>query len=582
MEDRWAVGLALATAAGALAARPFPLWAGVAIVLLALAARRPVLLCAGAAIVASTLGARSWAGLENPPPPGPLDAVVTLVSDPQPVDAAVRVDVRHRQKRLEGWARGPAAAALRERAAGERVHLTGRIGVVPPEARMRLAVRHVGARLSITEVGRPAGGSAPSRVANALRRTLTKGAASLPRDERALFTGLVLGDDRDQSPALADDFRAAGLSHLTAVSGQNVAFVLAAAWPLLRLLRLRGRFVAGLAVLALFGVMTRWEPSVLRAEAMAAVALFAWTIGRPASTLRLLALAVAGLLLVDPLLVRSIGFLLSVGACVGIAVLAPALAARLPGPRPIAAAVAVTLAAQVGVAPVLAPVFGGVPVAAVPANLLAVAAAGPVMTWGMTGGLVAGVVPPQVAAVIHAPTHLLVAWIAGVARWAAGLPLSSLSLEGMTVALVLVAAACARPRLRVPAVAGLLVLALMPVWAGARPIRGAAIAGGPHLWRSGRATVLVADATAPARQVLAGLRAAGVRRLDAVVIERGSGAARALDPVLARYPPRAVLSVPGTTARVGPLTVTVGVKGRATVTPTTSRDGPAAPLRPPR
>jgi hypothetical protein len=299
---------------------------------------------------------------------------------------------------------------------------------------------------------------------------------------------------------------------------------------------------------------------------MAAIAMVAFTAGRPASTLRLLALAVAGLLLVDPLLVRSVGFLLSVGACVGIAVLAAPLARRLPGPHPVRLAAAVTLAAQVGVAPVLAPAVGGVPVAAVPANLLALAAAGPVMTWGMTAGLVAGLAPPRVAAAIHAPTHLLVAWIAAVAHWAARLPLSRLSLLGVLAAVALVAAALRRPSARPLAWAALLALALAPLWVGTRPVPGRpVVAGGPHLWRAGGATVLVADGTGRPHEVLAGLRDAGVLRIDVVVMERGSGPAKALDPVLARYRPRTILSAPGTGAQVGPLTVAVGDGGRATV-----------------
>lgn len=565
MADGWAVVLALGAAGGALVARPLPLALGVALVAVALVLRRPALLCIAAALLASTMGARAWAGLEGAPT-GRLDAFVTLVSDPQPVDAAVRVDLRYRHKRVEAWARGGAAAALRTRAAGERVHLVGALTRVPPQARARLAVRHVAARLSIARVGVHTDGDAVSRIANRMRRTLVRGARSLPPDLRALYTGLVFGDDRDQPPQMADDFRAAGLSHLTAVSGQNVAFALAAAWPLLRVLGLRTRFAAALVVLALFGVMTRWEPSVLRAIAMAAIALWAFTIGRPSSTVRLLGLAVAALVIVDPMLVRSVGFLLSVGACAGIAALAQPLGRRLPGPRPVAAALGVTLAAQVGVAPVLAPLFGGVPVAALPANLLALAAAGPVMTWGMTAGFVAGVAPPAIAAVIHLPTRLLVAWIAGVAHWAARLPLSRLSLLGVAVAAVLGLIAVVRGGpLRALALATLAGIALLPLVAGTRPVAGRAIAGGPHLWRSGDATVLVADASARPRDVLAGLRAAGVRRIDAVVMERGSPDAIALDDVLDAYPPRTVLSAPGTRARVGPMTVTVLEGGRATV-----------------
>ena len=119
--------------------------------------------------------------------------------------------------------------------------------------------------------------------------------------------------------------------------------------------------------------------------------------GRPSSRLRVLALAVTVLLLIDPLLVHSVGFLLSVGACVGIAVLARPLTDLLPGPRGLITPLAVTMAAQVGVAPVLVPVFGGVPVASLPANLLAVPAAGPVMMWGLAAGLPAGVLGGTVA-----------------------------------------------------------------------------------------------------------------------------------------------------------------------------------------
>src|SRR5687767_942064 len=132
MRDRWAVALALATAAGALASRPLPLWLGVTIGAIALLARRPAVLCVGVALLASTLGARSWAGLDDLPT-GSLDATVTLVSDPTPVDAALRVDVRHRHRRIEAWARGEVAAALRARAAGERVHLRGQVRPVPRE-----------------------------------------------------------------------------------------------------------------------------------------------------------------------------------------------------------------------------------------------------------------------------------------------------------------------------------------------------------------------------------------------------------------------------------------------------------------
>ena len=573
MTDRWAVALALATAAGALASRPLPLAVALAGVALALVAKRPPLLCIAAAALASCLGARAWQGLE-PRPPESLDHVVTLVSDPVDAYGALRMDIRHEGRRLEAWARGGAATQLRDRLAGERVHLTGRISAVPPKHRTRLAVRHVAGRVSIRQAANAGPGTTPSRVANALRRTLVSGAASLPDDTRALFTGFVLGDDRHQSPLDVADFRAAGLTHLMAVSGQNVAFVLAVAWPALRFLDLRGRLIGGLTVLALFGILTRWEPSVLRAEAMAAIALTAMALGRAASPIRLLALAVAGLLLVDPLLVHSLGFRLSVGACAGIALLARPLSRRMPLP------LAVTVAAQAGVSPLLISTFGGVPLASLPANLLAVPAAGPVMVWGMTAGLLAGVFPPSVATAVHVPTRLLVSWIAGVAHWAAELPLPTVDARQLAVVVALAALAVVLARTRAVAA---LALGAVVLWPPPSTITNRQVGGGPHLWRAGGATILVVDAPATTAALVTDLRALRVRRLDVVVLERGSRAARSVDDVLRRYKPRAMLSRPGATAHVGDLTVEVQtvdpvaatVRRRARAPPQGRRPGPA-------
>jgi competence protein ComEC len=158
---------------------------------------------------------------------------------------------------------------------------------------------------------------------------------------------------------------------------------------------------------------------------MAGLAATAFVLARPASTIRLLALAATLMVLVDPLLVWSVGWWLSVGATAGIAVVATPLAARLPGPRALAELAAVTVAAQVGVAPVAIGAFGGLPIVSVPANLLAVPVAGPLMMWGLPAGVAAGVVP-ALAPVLHVPTRLGVRWIALVARVGARAPLGDI------------------------------------------------------------------------------------------------------------------------------------------------------------
>jgi len=421
MSDLAVVTLALAAAAGAWsAAGPHPL-VGLGVAAAGMMTRRPWLVVVAVAVLASGLGQRAWAGL-TPPEPAPFRGWVTLLSDPVDDDGRIRADVRLHGHHLEATIRGAAAASVAERLAGERLFVAGRVGPPPPHAPW-LTVRHVVGRLTVSEVDGWVVGSPVSRLANGVRRTLLRGAASLDPRQRSLFAGFVLGDRRDQPEAITDNFRAAGLSHLLAVSGQNVAFVLALTGPLLRRLDLRSRFIATVATIGFFALITRFEPSVLRASAMAGLAALAATLGRESTSLRLLALAVTGLVLVDPLLVHSVGFQLSVAASASIVMLAPPIARRLPGPRFLGDALAVTIAAQVGVAPVLVATFGGAPVAGLVANPLAVPAAGPVMMWGLSAGLVAGFVGGPVAALIHVPTRLLLAWAAAVADHAAALPL---------------------------------------------------------------------------------------------------------------------------------------------------------------
>ncbi|MGI8807966.1 MAG: ComEC/Rec2 family competence protein [Acidimicrobiales bacterium] len=553
MGDLATVALALAACAGAWAARPLPLVPALAFVALALMLRRPVLLMMAVALTASALGARSWDGL-RPPALGTWSGVATLVGDPAEVMGALRVDVRIGGKRVEAWARGSTARALRDRLSGERVQLRGRLQPVPGDARPRLARRHVAARLTVTGASLSSHGGIPSRLANGLRRTLLRGAQVLAPERRALFAGFVLGDDREQRPEVTDDFRVSVLSHLLVVSGQNVAFVLALLGPFLARLRLGGRLAGGLAVLVLFGILTRWEPSVLRAVAMAGLTLLAVALGRPASSLRILSLAVTGLVLVDPLLVHSLGFLLSVGACAGIALFSTRVAARLPGPRPVANALGVTLAAQVGVLPVLVPVFGGLPVAALPANLLGAPVAGPLMMWGMAAGLLAGWAGEGASRLLHLPTDVMIRWVAGVAHWGAHVPLGQLRamhVAGLALALVVGLACRRRGRRRGVVVAGVLAgaVALAPAVAVMRPAAadGRTLVPGARLWRGGGSTVVVVDDLAASPEAfLSSLHQADVRRLDVLVVTRPGRAASAdVAALLRRFPPRLLLAPTG-------------------------------------
>jgi competence protein ComEC len=415
----------------------------VAVALLAVAlrwrARRGLVIALVAcALLGGAVMQRALNGLQN----SPLRAAIelrtraevegTLVDDPSgprfEVQALVRLgrvngaSAGGRTVLLVGG--GEVTSRLRVLAAGDHVTVQGTVEPLSGfDARYRW--RHAAARVQVSELvdfGPPR--SPLGRLANTARAAVLRGGAGIPATERALLAGFLLGDTRALPDDLVDDFRDAGLSHLLAVSGANVAFVLAIAGPLLRRLRLGSRLAGGLAVLVLFGTMTRWEPSVLRASAMAGIAMAATFLGRPAPASRLLTFAAFGLLVIDPFLVHSVGFLLSSAAAAGILLLAPALTARIPGPRVVREALGVTAAAQISVLPIILPVFGTMPLIALPANLLAAPIVGPLTVWGLVAGVVGGVLGPGVARVLQLPTYALLRWVETVARTAATHPVA--------------------------------------------------------------------------------------------------------------------------------------------------------------
>jgi competence protein ComEC len=391
------------------------------------------------------------------------------------------------------------------------------------------------------------------RLANAVRAGLRRGAISvLPRREAGLLLGLAIGDTELMDPEVEEDFRATGLGHLLAVSGSNVAMFLAPVIGLVIALRLRrsARLAVALAAVVFFVLLTRWEPSVLRAAAMATLALVGAWAGRPRDTGTLLATAVLALLVADPGLAASLGFQLSVAATVGLASLASPLAARLRWlPRPVALAAAATISAQLTVTPLLLLRFGVVPTATLVANVLAF----PAVPVALLGGIAAAgfaLAWPPLGHVLGDVAGLPLAYLAGVADRTARLALPSLTSAGwafpLIVVLLVVVAGWRIRRGRRPvglAVAGL-ALALV-AWSAvphAGPPSGLEVVfldvgqGDAAVVRTPEGATVLIDAGPDPDQVATELAALGVRRIELVVASHAhADHVEGYPAVLARY-----------------------------------------------
>jgi competence protein ComEC len=343
---------------------------------------------------------------------GPCSGNATVRTDPTWVGHGVGVVVQLHGKRYRVIAHGAQGAHLANRLAGEHVAVKGTCAKTTGPYSRYNRITHVVGRMTVQSVSEEfSEGSIAVRAANRMRVALHDGVALMPYSLQSLFAGLVIGDDREQSHEMVQQFRASGLSHLCAVSGQNVAYLLAALSPLLRRLRRNSRFIAVICILAWFVLLTRAEPSVLRAAVMAGLVAVNAASGTSMNARTILASTVIMLLLIDPMLAWSVGFALSVGATAGLAWLSARLG-HIIGRNGMLAA---TLAAQIGTMPVSFFVFGYVPVVSLIANPLALWVAGMVMMVGLPLALLSSLLTPLVPLVSWAMT-IPVAWVAGVAR----------------------------------------------------------------------------------------------------------------------------------------------------------------------
>jgi competence protein ComEC len=287
----------------------------------------------------------------------------------------------------------------------------------------RAGVRVVLHAERLRPTGRRRGGL--SGAIDAVRRRAEEGVgAGLGADRAALARGMVLGADEDIPERMADDFKRSGLAHLLAVSGQNVTLLAVLAWTLLGAAGVsRGpRLWTVVVLVALYVPLTGAGPSIVRAGAMGIAGTLAALAGRPASRWYGLLVACAVTLALDPRAWQDVGWQLSFAAVVGIfALVRPLGQAMRPLPEPVRSGAALTLAATLATAPLMAFHFERASLAALPANLAALPAVAPVMWLGMLSA-VAAQLAIEPAILLNAVNGFCLAHVAAIARFGAELP----------------------------------------------------------------------------------------------------------------------------------------------------------------
>ena len=355
------------------------------------------------------------------PAPGEVVARGFVTSVPTRSAGEVSVRVETPDGRLEVRAPEPVA----DLAVGSAVRAVGRLREPGDWERARLARLGIRAVLATDEIETVTG--ARTGITGVLDGVRARAEAALGEgtgaDEASLLRGFVLGQDDRIDEATVDEFKASGLAHLLAVSGQNVVLLAVLAAALLAVLDvpLRARLAWILVLIAIYVPVAGAGPSIQRAGVMGAAGIVAALAGRARSRWYALLLAAGATLGLDPRASADIGWQLSFAAVAGILLASAPLARAIAGDargwrRALADAIALTVSATDATAPLMAHHFETVSVVALPANLVALPAVAPVMWLGMLAAA-AGQVAWLPVEPLTWVAGLLAAFIARVASW---------------------------------------------------------------------------------------------------------------------------------------------------------------------
>ena len=473
-----------------------------------------------------TLDQRGYGGLTTEEVQQSAATLVTVVAGDRRIATSIPVTLR--------WRDADAAPAV-----GAAV---GGVALLHPDRPERRSAYIVSVRGSLAIERQTTRGSHWTTLIRGSLASTVRAAEPNARTGATLLPGLVLGDTRAQSEQLVEDLRISGLSHLTAVSGANVAIVLGAVlWMLQRTtLRRRYRYAVLSAVLLVFVAVVQPQPSVMRAAVMGAIAVYALATGSVKHSASALWLSVVLLLLLDPFMAWQYGFGLSVAATAGLIVLQPLMAERLPRNR-VLGALLVTVAAQIATLPLLL-LMGQPPTwLSIPANLLAEPLMAPATVSGFIATALASVallgipvlspVLDLLARIVAVPGVLLSEVIVGIARVGAGSalavsPFASLGSSLLFAAIIACAWHWRRHRRFIAALAGVYFVAstcgpqLLHPW----PAPGWWFAmcdvgqGDATVLRTGPAEAIVIDAGPDSAAARSCLRRLGIRKVPLLVL----------------------------------------------------------------
>jgi len=256
-----------------------------------------------------------------------------------------------------------------------------------------------------------------------------------------IMRGLLLGDRAGIDRDILDDFRAAGIMHILAVSGLHAGIIVTMVLIPLERLRYGVRSVLAIIAVWCFAGVTGFAPPVTRAAMMSTLFLAGVMVQRRGTSVNSLAAAGSIILLIDPLALFGLSFQLSFCAVLGILLfhsrIRDTLLLLLPKRLRKSAAsgvislLALTASAQSLTIPLTLPMFGEFSIIGFGVNLVAVPLVFVAVSCGLLS-LVSGVFTTWLASLLASTASASVDAILFISSWSAAIPWSVFRVTEMT------------------------------------------------------------------------------------------------------------------------------------------------------
>lgn len=269
----------------------------------------------------------------------------------------------------------------------------------------------------------------------------------LPESTRDLFLGILIGYDEKLSEDIQESFRKSSLTHLLAVSGAHIAYIIVGVSFLFSRLKFPKRVTSFLTIIFLifFMYITDFSSSVVRASIMGIILLIALILFRKNDMLTSISLSLILILLENPYKILDIGLLLSYSATIGIICFSKMINRKnkeevniyVKIKKYLKELIIITIFANIFVIPIMVYNFNTISLTFVISNLIAGILIGPITIGGFIL-IIISLINLKVAYIISIPYNLLLELLVQSTKLTSLIPLSEVLVPTPNILIIII------------------------------------------------------------------------------------------------------------------------------------------------